>query len=612
MIRSLASKSLVFYVAISLCMASAALAPRTASAAGAGCPNPLPNADLNLGFKGLFGDFFSTGIGSFGQAFQYFQAADAIKFVQNAAKAAGATAANPYTVNLASHSFGSYGAVKFLQGIQGLSNVKVVSATFLDPMKGLSLPSNIPKATSIFNPNDPFGRFGPVEGTTPQPVNNPHTGPDGTDKLLQDGCLDDANKQCTPVKKECGCGQLKTSKGCKPGNNKWKCPCQQTIPGGHITTGICEEELKCEGLQFSNQGGQMTGVGDIGGIIQQIASGLGGGGGGGGGGAPQTGTSTAGCSNTYIVTTPSSDPCAVYIPPNSAGSFLQSGTNSGLSNQLLGVLNSGTQSTLGSAFGYSDSGTPVQNVSETLLGFISQQTNSGQQTETGQGTGTFFGYAGGANSTLTLGATGTPGSSQGDITISGSGATIFASSQDPSSGSVVAGFFGGSSSGFSGSQGAAAQLCASRPWAASFVAYIIPPTFFDGICSWRGYQVGTPQSAVTVPVVNTQPQQQTQQSNTTGTQSTTQQSTTTANIPAKVDIWAVPQNVPLGARTSIFWTSEGVASCKITSSDGSFTESSFAGGAATIPIVGSTTFTIACEKLSGGTITDSATVGLSI
>ena len=68
----------------------------------------------------------------------------------------------------------------------------------------------------------------------------------------------------------------------------------------------------------------------------------------------------------------------------------------------------------------------------------------------------------------------------GDLLSFGGGVTIYARSR--SGGTEVSGFFGGSSSG---------GLCQSRPWASNFLSYVIPPSFFDGLCSIAGFSSGT-------------------------------------------------------------------------------------------------------------------------
>jgi hypothetical protein len=79
-----------------------------------------------------------------------------------------------------------------------------------------------------------------------------------------------------------------------------------------------------------------------------------------------------------------------------------------------------------------------------------------------------------------------------------------------------------------------------------------------------------------------------------------------------VDIWAVPAAVPLGARTTIFWNTQGVTNCTETSPDGSFNQNSLSGGAATVPITGATTFSISCDAPDGSHVTGYVVVNLAI
>jgi hypothetical protein len=201
----------------------------------------------------------------------------------------------------------------------------------------------------------------------------------------------------------------------------------------------------------------------------------------------------------------------------------------------------------------------------------------------------------------------------GDIELSPNGATIVGSAVDTSGNSAVAGFYGGDTLGTAQPQNLAAQLCQSRPWASSIVSYVIPASFFDGLCEWQGYQVGTP--------VTTAPVQQTvtltQQAPapvvaTTKATTTVATTTTTSTVTPQVQIWAVPASVPLDTRTSIFWNTQGVTSCTETSPDGSFTQKTLSGGAATVPLTGATTYSISCLAPNGSPVTGYVTVNLSI
>jgi hypothetical protein len=196
----------------------------------------------------------------------------------------------------------------------------------------------------------------------------------------------------------------------------------------------------------------------------------------------------------------------------------------------------------------------------------------------------------------------------GNILLENNGATIFASTVNSANNSESSSFFGSDTLGAQ-PQSVASQLCQNRPWASNFLADVIPPSFFDSLCQWGGYQVGQlpQQTAPTQPQVTLSQQAQTQQT----TPAVQTQSTTTPAVPAQATITAEPASVPLGARTSIFWNSQGVTQCTETSPDGSFSENSLSGGAATVPITGPTTFSIYCLDPNGNPVTNDVTVEVS-
>ncbi|HEY4522333.1 MAG TPA: hypothetical protein VJH91_01700 [Candidatus Paceibacterota bacterium] len=195
-----------------------------------------------------------------------------------------------------------------------------------------------------------------------------------------------------------------------------------------------------------------------------------------------------------------------------------------------------------------------------------------------------------------------PSGTSGDIRITNEGVTLIVRSRDPDKNTEVAGFYGSNTLTGQNPTGLVANLCRTRPWATNLLSYVVPANFFDGLCTWRGYQVGLPvPSAPQVTVTQTRPKP------------TQQTSTTTAPVvEARVDIWAVPVSVPLGARTSIFWNTQGVASCIISSPDGSFNQSTLSGGASTVPLTGATMYTISCLKADSTPVTDYVMVNLAI
>lgn len=360
--------------------------------------------------------------------------------------------------------------------------------------------------------------------------------------------------------------------------------------------GKCVANLNCKGTSFTDQQGESKSPGDaagmgeaLKGIMDMLKQAMKGGGGGGGGGEqpppPQTGKE--GCTQYYQVTAPSSDPCAYYVPPTSDSLLNTSGLGLSGSDALLDALNEGGDSLL--------------NVSDTLLGTLGglpQETTETKTDTSPSGTASppVGGNLSGQQVNLQSGT-------RGNIVVTEGGATIVAQARDAGANTEVAGFYG--SDAYDGQpQGIIARLCQNRPWADSVVSFVIPPVFFDGLCAWRGYQVGTPPPP-SQPFVERG-----------ATQSPSAPAASPLpQVPAvqpHVEIWAVPDRVPLGTRTSIFWNSRGVESCSIMSPEGSFNENSLSGGAATVPLTGATTFSISCLAPNGEPITDYVTVGISI
>jgi len=359
------------------------------------------------------------------------------------------------------------------------------------------------------------------------------------------------------------------------------CPrvaCFEKVNGGKIA-GLCGTPHKCEGMTFQSDvasGGLDAGaLSQLSQIVQQLMSAMKGGGGG-GEGAPTTDPTTGqGCTNYYQVTVPSSDPCAIYNP---TAVLDAAGGTSGVSSSLLDALNGGTNT--------------QTNVS-TQLNQGNASTTSPSSTNTNTNTAT-------NTSTVKPAAQGL----SGDVRIGSAGATVIANLRQGLS--EVAGFFGGSTGGASQALSAAGKLCSSRPWSGSFVTSVIPTSFFDGLCEWRGYQVGAlaPQGTSKIPTTPAS----------SGTSASQQQGTSlqpqASNVPPEVDIWAEPASVRLGTRTYIFWNTRGVAACK--ESGPSFSQNSLSGGASTVPISGPTTFTIECLSTASSTVKDSVTVQIAI
>ncbi len=353
-------------------------------------------------------------------------------------------------------------------------------------------------------------------------------------------------------------------------------PCQD-VTSNLTITGKCVAPYKCEGVSGQGAGGEGTqavtqALGQMmQQLMQQLMQGGGGGGGGGAGAVSSTTYGTQGCTSYYQVSAPSSDPCAIYNP-----SALQEATGA-----------SGVGSALINALG----GTAQPSVSSQLNTSI----NAGTQTNTGTTP---------PPQMPTTPARPAPAQGlSGDLRVGSAGATVIANLRQGLS--EVAGFFGGSTGGASGALNAAGKLCSTRPWSGNgFVGGIIPTSFFDGLCEWRGYQVGvitpTGTSRITPPT----------SSGASAQKNMAETKSSQAQVTPEVDIWAEPASVRLGTRTYIFWNSKGVVSCSTTGP--SFSQNSFSGGASTVPISGPTTFAIECLTAASTTVKDSVTVQIAI
>ena len=192
---------------------------------------------------------------------------------------------------------------------------------------------------------------------------------------------------------------------------------------------------------------------------------------------------------------------------------------------------------------------------------------------------------------------------QGDISVEDLGATIVVRSRDPNSNTEVVGFYGGSTFNPGQSRSLIGRLCASRPWSGGFFSAVITPSFFDGLCRRAGYQVG--ESIVTASGGTT-----VRRPTITIRQPALQVATSSTVLEPEVDIWANPENVRLGTRTYVYWTTRNVESCKETGP--SFSQNTLSGGAATVPISDASTFTIECVTPDGKKVTDSVRVNLAI
>lgn len=429
--------------------------------------------------------------------------------------------------------------------------------------------------------------------------------------IAKAGMSEKADAMCVPVKQECFCGMFKDQKGnCRIPGNKFMCECFDTPPGGKVT-GTCVGNYDCKGEGSTNQQGQQQGMGDAKGMMDMMKSlmdSLKGKGGGGGGGdqsqQPQQNQQQA-CTSFYQVSVPSSDPCAYYTPPVST-SFLTTGTESTeVTSSLLDLLKQNDSANTSVSVDVSDSDTKSTTKSETYTEDTKGTAKSSTHTES-----TVKITPNVLTGKTDVGKGRTEGGTYGDIVVTEKGGTIYAGSRDVEKNVEVAGFFGGDTISEK-VQGAVAGMCQKRPWAGSIISYVLPATFFDGLCTWRGYEVGEPPpdaSDVLPPAAPIAP---------ITTQTKTSIKTPPKSPPVqgqpktKVDIWAVPMTVSLGARASVFWNTTGVESCEITSSEGNFDENKLSGGSATVPLTRSTTFRISCVTSDQINLTDEVTVSIS-
>jgi PKD repeat protein len=213
----------------------------------------------------------------------------------------------------------------------------------------------------------------------------------------------------------------------------------------------------------------------------------------------------------------------------------------------------------------------------------------------------------------------------GDIQINASGVTITAGGHDTDGRTGVAGFYG-----YNAVQGVtptdlARQMCTARPWANSSATAIIPPSFYDSICTARGYNPSattdnsasnSENAAGTSKIKNTGAIEQTSSAGkTTGTTSVKVQTTLPGPVlvttPVSIFISAVPARIRLGARSTIYWSAKGVTSCVESSEDGSFNGNTLNGAASTVALYGNTEFTITCSTPDGSSASKSVVVETS-
>lgn len=200
-----------------------------------------------------------------------------------------------------------------------------------------------------------------------------------------------------------------------------------------------------------------------------------------------------------------------------------------------------------------------------------------------------------------------PSGTWGDIQADASGVTITAGGHDTDGRTGIGGFYGYDTVPGVQPQDLARQMCAARPWRSSSATATIPPSFYDSICTARGYNAAAVpnSSAPSSAAVKASPK-------TSAATSTGPAGPVAIIVPAKVYITAVPSSVKIGSRTSIFWNAVGVKSCLVTSPDGSFKENKLSGAASTVALTGETVFSIVCIKPDDSQVSNYARVKIAI
>ncbi|MCR4280954.1 MAG: hypothetical protein NUV88_01320, partial [Candidatus Kaiserbacteria bacterium] len=192
------------------------------------------------------------------------------------------------------------------------------------------------------------------------------------------------------------------------------------------------------------------------------------------------------------------------------------------------------------------------------------------------------------------------------IQLTSTSATIQAGVRDINLNFETSGFFGSNASSGSSPQDLIARICLVRPWQSPLIVAGTPSLLFDNLCSGRSLRVGV------LPIVTPPAPAKTVAPATSAPAPQPNVQPIGPYIAPQVSIWASPSSVPVGSRTSIFWTAKGVDFCIETSPDGSFNGTSLYGSASTVPISAPTVFTISCVAPDGSHVTKSVTVNLAI
>ena len=282
------------------------------------------------------------------------------------------------------------------------------------------------------------------------------------------------------------------------------------------------------------------------------------------------------CPQRYRVSVPSSDPCAVYVPPTATSSL-------NTSDALLRALGKPSSQT-----------TPTKSQPSVGNILLNRVENVVAPTGRAPATAEIFPIE--------------PGS-RGDIQLTTTGSTIVAELVDAKRNLQFSAFFGAKTL-TEAPRTLPERMCIVRPWTHPQVFARIPVSVFDSICSQKGYKTGLPAAALAA--ASTQKTTSTNTAPTTAPADIATSSPPTPTVKPAAAIWAVPESVPLGSRTTVFWNSQGVISCTETSPDGNFTGNTKSGRESTVAITGPTTFIISCLTPDGLHVTDFVRVNLAI
>ncbi len=265
------------------------------------------------------------------------------------------------------------------------------------------------------------------------------------------------------------------------------------------------------------------------------------------------------------------------------------------------------------------------------------------------------------------------GTERPDIRTTEGGKAIEIGASDDNTG--VAGFYGASSAQTDGLS-LVGRLCVTRPWANSFVASIIAPKFFDGLCDRGGYQVGalaendkpvngteiTIRAAARAAAENTMnPVKKAKGiscipavlrqgaiaslefscgagntlTRTIGFRAGVndnkvavrpqknaaygitcsdgfEESCEIQVVNPRITLWSDPKTVRLGTRATVYWNTADVEKDSCVVKGPSFSETGSYGGASTVPISGPSTYTVTCTAVDGEPLTESITVDLAL